>query len=461
MSKETILVVDDEEFVCSFCRDVLLGEGYNVLVASDAQGAIDAFNRNNVDLVLTDLRLPGASGIDLLSRLRSFDSDISVILITGYGSVETAVEAIKKGAYDYITKPIEVTRLKITVDRALERKRLLVENELLSKSSFYSGSFGGLVGTSPNMRRLFSVIDKAAKSNGNIIIYGESGTGKELVARSIHNNSDRKENTFVAVNCGAIPETLLESELFGHVKGAFTGAVANKYGLFEAADNGSLFFDEIGELSTAMQVKLLRTLQEKIVVPVGSTEPVKVDVRIIAATNVNLRDAVSAGHFREDLFYRLHVIPIYVPPLRERRTDIPVLIQHFLTKYNREIGKQVVGFTSASIDYLMNYNWPGNVRELENLIQRVVAMHSKDLVVPSMLTELFDCYPQFEKHAAQQDGQPPSDMKSLSELEKQHITQVLRNTKGHRTEAADILGITRRTLYKKIQEYNIDIDNLK
>ena len=369
-----ILIVDDEASMRKMLDILLTQEGYEVQTAPNAEAAMDALNLHPFDLVLSDIRMPGLSGIDLLRRLKAEDSQTEVVLMTAYASTESAIEAIKLGAFDYVTKPFQVDELVNIVRHALEKKALKEENVLLRVELSQQERFGEIVGGNPKMRQVYALIERIAPATSSVLIQGESGTGKELVAKAIHQRSLRNRHPFVAINCGGLPETLLESELFGHAKGAFTGAVATKKGLFDTASGGTLFLDEIGETSPAMQVKLLRALQEKRIRPVGGNEEHPVDARVLAATNQDLQKMVQEKRFREDLYYRVNVISIVMPPLRERREDIPLLVRFFTEKYARLWGKEVPALTQEAMRALEKYAWPGNVRELENVIERAMAL---------------------------------------------------------------------------------------
>src|SRR5581483_4119908 len=373
---EKILVVDDEQSMRDVLSIMLKRAGYTVTTASDGDEAIAHLGKEIFDLVITDLKMPKVGGLEVLKAVKASSPDTVVLVITAFASAESAVEAMKHGAYDYLTKPFQVDEVQLIIRNALERRRLSTENMLLKREMASQSSFAQIIGQSEAMQKVFDVVRKVADSKSNVLIFGESGTGKELVARAIHYNSARAPMPFVTVNCSAVPETLLESELFGHMKGSFTGAVSNKAGLFEVANGGTVFLDEIGDTSPATQVKLLRVIQEREFRRVGGTQDVKVDVRIIAATNKDLEKAVAEGTFREDLYYRLDVIPIVLPPLRLRTGDIPLLVQHFLDKFSRESGKPVPAITGEAMRALLAHEWRGNVRELENLIERVVAFSS-------------------------------------------------------------------------------------
>ncbi|MGD8716645.1 MAG: sigma-54 dependent transcriptional regulator, partial [Desulfobacterales bacterium] len=380
-----LLVVDDELSMRELLEYMLTKEGYAVTCAETGRDAIGLLERNKYDLLLCDIRLGDISGLDVLRASKNSSQDTVVILISAYATTETAVEAMNEGAYDYVPKPFDKDELMQTIAKALELKTIEHEKKILDDEVKKNVHFGLIVGNSPAMRHIYQLIRQVAKTTTNVLITGESGTGKELIARAIHQESKRSDNAFVVINCGGIPESLMESELFGHKKGAFTGATQDKKGLFEIAHKGTIFLDEIGELTLPIQVKLLRAVQEKVFKPVGGNEDISVDIRIISATNKNLEKEVIAGNFREDLFYRLNVIEIKVPPLRDRKTDLRALAQHFLEKYSREMGKEITKFSSYAIDLLNKYDFPGNIRELENLLERSVALSTTNIVLPDSL----------------------------------------------------------------------------
>lgn len=387
MSKaQSILVVDDELSMREFLDVLLSKEGYKVSVAKNGKQAVNMIEKNDFDLVLTDIRLGDITGLDVLKEAKKKNPDTVIIMISAYSTTEIAVEAMNQGAYDFVPKPFDNIELKETIQKALELKTLDQEKERSSSELKDHLHFNRIIGKSPGMQAIYKRIQQVAPTKTNVLITGESGTGKELIARAIHENSDRRDNPFVVVNCGGIPDTLIESEFFGHVRGSFTGAVADKKGLFEAANLGTIFLDEIGELSPILQVKLLRAVQETSFKPVGGTKEIEVDVRIISATNKKLEEEVIEGKFREDLFFRLNVIPIKVPPLRDRKGDVALLAQHFAEKYSQKMGKDIAKLSSYAIDFLNKYSFPGNVRELENLIERSVALSSTNIILPESLT---------------------------------------------------------------------------
>lgn len=435
-----ILIADDEPDTLDLCSKVLKKEGYEVFTAKDGLEALKMIRESAFDLLLLDIRMPGKNGMEVLEEATAIGLD--TVMITAYSSVETAVEAIKKGASDYLVKPFEASDIRSVVKKVIsQQKPLMTETNLTERTA----GFELFVGDTPAMKEVYRMIEQTAGTDCNILIEGESGTGKELVARTIHQNSARKDGPFIPINCGAMPETLLESELFGHTRGAFTGAVDAKKGLFEAATNGTLFFDEIAEMSPPLQVKLLRVLQDREIRPVGGTDLKKVNVRIVAATNKELSKEVAEGGFRDDLFYRLSVVSLKLPPLRERKDDIPALIQHFIKKYNKLYNREVSGITAQGIKSLMEYYWHGNVRELENVIERAVILEKDTLITPKNLSI------GMKGTIKPEEGH----YKNLHDLEKEHIEAVFKAVKGNKTKAAEILGIGRRTLYDKIIAYGI------
>ena len=445
----SVLVVDDEQIMQDSCSRILVKEGYNVSTADCGEAALEQCDRESYDLVLLDLKMPGMGGIKTLSRLKEMDPGITILIITGYPSIETAVRAIKLGAYDYITKPFTPDALRFAINRALERKHLIVENQHLRHQLKAKNETDVIIGQSQAMRNIYELVRRTAPTDSTVLITGESGTGKELIARAIHNYSLRDEKEFITVDCSALVETLLESELFGHVKGSFTGAIQAKYGSFELANGGTFFFDEIGNLSLDIQAKLLRVIQEKEIKPVGSERTIKVDVRIIAATNKNLRRAIAQKTFREDLYYRLNVVPIHISPLRERKEDIPLLVHHLLKKFNRKRETPITRVEPETMKLLVGHEWPGNVRELENAIERALILEDGDTLLPR-------CFPWFVERKQAKSMMATEKVYSLEELEKQHIERVLKETKGHRGQTASLLGIDRKTLYQKIKKYRLN-----
>ena len=444
-----VLIVDDEKVIRDSFSRVLQKEGYHVEAVGSGRLALERAAEESFDIVLLDLKMPGLDGMETLRELKEKDPEILSIMITGYPTIESAVQAVKLGAYDYLAKPCSPEELRIVVARAMERRKLSFENERLRRRLDASAISEPLIGESKGMRFIMELLRKVAPTDTTVLITGESGTGKEMVARAIHQLSPRKDKEFVAVDCNALVESLLESELFGHMKGSFTGAVATKHGLFELANGGTFFFDEVGNLSLNTQSKILRVIQEREIKPVGGNHRVRVDVRIIAATNRNLMEAISQKTFREDLFYRLSVVPIHLPPLRERKEDIPLLVYHFIKRYSRKRKRPVQEATPAAMELLMKYSWPGNVRELENIIERSMIMEEGERITPRSLPW------NFQHESGEETAFRSKQMASLEELEKEHIAFVLRQTEGHKSRAADILGIDRKTLYQKIQKYGL------
>lgn len=438
-----ILVVDDEAPVRDMIQKGLLQMGgYNVEVAQNGLEALEKVEKDIFDLVVTDLKMPEMDGLELLKTIKGTRPEIMVILLTAFGSIETAVEAMKFGANDYITKPVDLNELLTHVSKAQKENLLIKENRLLRSEVRKKFEFNNIIGKSKKMQEIFSLIEKVALGNSTVMIYGGSGTGKELVAKAIHYNSPRSDRPFIPFNCGAIPETLVESELFGHTKGAFTGAVQMKKGLFEEANGGTLFLDEISTILPSVQVKLLRVLQEKEVMKVGSTERTRIDVRMIAATNENLEENMKKGKFREDLFYRLHVFPIFLPDLKERKEDIPLLAYHFLEAYSKEAKKEIKGISKEAIKLLLDYQWPGNVRELENTIERAVIMTDQDHLIPSDFPrDLMEGISEMIKRGVK-------DRKSLDDIKSEYMKEVLKEVGGNKRIAAEILRVNPRTLYR-------------
>jgi DNA-binding NtrC family response regulator len=446
-----VLVVDDDEVTCNLLEEVLSREGYVVDRALNGRQAIDRGEHCPYDVVLTDIKMVGLDGMEVLRAYRQKSPQTIIIMMTAFGSIETAIQAIKEGAYDYVSKPFKLEEIKLTIYRALEQNRLLQENLLYRQELITKYKLENIVGRSPQMLQVYKTIARVAESRSTVLLVGESGTGKELVARAIHFNSLRAAKPFVAVDCGSLAETLLESELFGHVRGAFTGAITSKKGLFEEADGGTCFLDEVGDIGLAMQAKLLRVLQEHEIKRVGSTETIKIDVRTVAAANRNLEEMVAEKKFREDLFYRLNVVSIHLPPLRDRAEDIPLLAGHFLRKHATENKKPVSQISQEALDHLLLYRWPGNVRELENVIERAVTLSHHSIILPEDLPRRLRAEPA-ESPARSLPSHIP-----LSELEKLYIQKVLEETRGNKKKAADILGIDRRTLYRMAARYGLNI----
>ena len=455
---ETVLIVDDEKNYLLVLSAVLEDEGYEVLTALSGQEALDIHKTSDLDLILTDMKMPGMSGIELLESIKSIDPDLPVIMMTAHGTVDKAVEAMQKGAYSYILKPFDNDRLIIYVKKAVAMYQVVKDNRRLRDAVESQYRFGNFIAKSKLMQDVFQTIQKVAPSNATVLIEGESGTGKELAAKSIHFNSPRRDKPFIAVNCSALAENLLESELFGHEKGAFTGAVAMKKGRFELADGGTLFLDEIGELSANLQVKLLRVLQERVLERVGGIRPISVDIRVIAATNKNLKEEMINGHFREDLFYRLDVVHMVLPPLRERREDIRLLVDHFIKKYEseRKLALPVKGVDQEVDRLFYDYSWPGNVRELENLIERVMILCPADVIRVSDLPQGF----RDNVHNALHLEGIPADAplyETLAMIEKAMIERALKMADNVQAHAAAILGIGKSGLNQKIKKYDLDV----
>jgi len=453
---EKILIVDDEQSMRDVLSIMLKRAGYGVTTASDGEEAVGHIHKEIFDLVITDLRMPKMGGLDVLKTVKASSPETVVLVITAFASAESAVEAMKHGAYDYLTKPFQVDEVQLIIRNALERRRLSTENMLLKREMASQSSFSRIIGQSDAMQRVFEVIKKVADSKSNVLIGGESGTGKELVARAIHYNSSRAQMPFVTVNCSAVPETLLESELFGHMKGSFTGAVSNKAGLFEVANGGTIFLDEIGDTTPTIQVKLLRVIQEREFRRVGGTQDVKVDVRIVAATNRDLEKAVAEGAFREDLYYRLDVIPIKIPPLRMRTGDIPLLVSHFLEKFAGESGKPVPAITQEALHVLLAHEWRGNVRELENVIERVVAFSTGGSVTDA------DIRGWLHKTISPQQVVPTDlpedglDLEGLiNSIEKDLLLKALERSQWVKKRAARLLRLNTRSFRYRLEKYEI------
>jgi len=452
----SILVVDDEEIMREILDTLLAREGYHVRLASNAEEGLDMARSFPFDAAIVDVMMPGMDGLAMLEELKKLDDELPVLMVTAFASVETAITAMKRGAFDYITKPFKNDEVLVVVRNAVERRQLMAENTALRQNlQAQYQKFAGIIGRSPRMKQVFDLIIQAAPSRSTILITGESGTGKELVARAIHSNSPRADRAFVTVNSGNLPPDLLESTLFGHVKGAFTGAIYPKKGLCDLADKGSIFFDEIGNIPSDTQAKLLRVMQEREFMRLGGMETIKVDVRIIAATNCDLRQMVSEGRFREDLYYRLHVINIYLPPLRERKDDIPYLAQHFLEKYTAENGKPTLDLTADALDLMMEYDWPGNVRELENVVERAVVLSSGAHIGPDLIPEHVRSAPMFHipKFVVPPEGISFKDV--ITNVEKRLIESTLEAAGGVQKKAAELLKIKPTTLNEMIKRYEI------
>ncbi|MFH1976734.1 MAG: sigma-54 dependent transcriptional regulator [Pseudomonadota bacterium] len=458
-----ILVIDDEESMRELLDVMLSKEGYEVTCAENGRKAISLLEKKDFDLLLCDIRLGDITGIDVLRASKKKNHNTVVIMISAYASTETAIEAMNSGAYDYVPKPFDTDELKQTIANALELKTIEQEKKILDDELKKQLHFGKIIGNSPPMLHVYNLIRQVAKTKTSILITGESGTGKELIARAIHDESDRYDKPFVVINCGGIPETLMESELFGHKKGAFTGATQDKKGLFEVADKGTIFLDEIGDLSIHLQVKLLRVLQERAFKPVGGNEDISVDIRIISATNKDLEKEVIEGRFREDLFYRLNVIEIKLPPLRERKSDLRILAQHFLEKYSNEMGKEVTKLSSYAINLLNNYPFPGNIRELENLMERSVAITDTNIILPDSLAISMHKRRRFVEGVKGRRFDLNDIVKGVSldtileDLERAYIIKALEFSGGDKIKAAELLGINARSMRYRLDK--LDVDN--
>jgi two-component system, NtrC family, response regulator PilR len=456
-----ILVVDDEESMRQLLEIALGKEGHRITLAESGTKATELIDKSSYDLVISDIKMPDMSGVEVLRHIKETDPSVPVIMVTAYASAETAVEALRLGAYDYLTKPFKMEELKTNIRNALEKVRLKRENETLKRELKHKHGLDSMLGSSPPMLKLFEHIKSVAATNSTVLITGESGTGKELAARAIHVRSQRVNDQFVSINCGAVPETLLESELFGHTKGSFTGATASHKGLFEVAHKGTIFLDEIGEMSPTMQVKLLRVLQEKKIRAIGSTEEIEVDVRILAATNKDLDLGVKEGTFREDLYYRLAVIPIHLPPLRERREDIPVLAEHFLEKARRSSGKSITKIADDALERLKAYDWPGNVRELENVIERAMALEPSGMILLERLPDKVrdEQRPEAAAPLAARDELIPDSGIDFSDhvasLEKKLLTEAMDKASGVQTKAAKLLNMNLRSFRYLLQKYGL------
>ena len=454
MTARRILIVDDEESFRHMLSVILIKEGYEVETASNGDEGLRKAVASPFDQILCDIRMPHMDGLAFLQEIKRSGVEATIIVMSAYGTVDIAIEAMKLGAYDYISKPFKPDEIILILRKAEEREQLRKENQLLRKEVAREYSFENIVSKNERMRELFDIIKKVSRYKSTVLITGESGTGKELVARALHYNSDRSQKPFIAVNCGAIPENLLESELFGHAKGAFTDAIRMKKGLFEEADGGTLFLDEIGELPGQLQVKLLRVLQDGEIRRIGESNPIQIDVRIVAATVKDLQKEVNEGRFREDLFYRLNVLPLHIPPLRERREDIPLLVHHFIRKYNQAMNKNVKDLDHRAMETLMSYKWYGNVRELENTIERAIVLSEKNNIEPDNLPAEIQSYKQ-ESQADTIPDEEYSIKKASKSLEINLIKKALKKMKGNHTHAARLLEISHRALLYKIKEYGI------
>jgi DNA-binding NtrC family response regulator len=458
---ENILLVDDNQSTLDALEQIVIEKGYNCITTGTAEEALHQFLSSPADMVITDMKLPGISGLDLLKKIKEIDDTIPVIVVTAFGSVEKAVEAVKLGAFDFITKPFTVESIEIKIDKALRAKKLAQENKELALENEYlrsefASDFSEIIGTSKGVMGVFNQIEKVADANSPVLILGESGTGKELVARAIHYNSHRRDKPFVRVNCAALAQTLLESELFGHEKGAFSGAIRRKPGRFEIAQEGTIFLDEIGDVPPEVQVKLLRVLQEKEFERVGGTETLKMKARLITATNKNLTELVRENKFREDLYYRLNVVPIYLPPLRERKEDIPLLVSHFIKKYSAEAKKQITGISDSALQMLVKYDFPGNVRELENIIERAIVMSGGNILTLKDFPEsIVDGIVHDSKIKAQVGNEEVGLSYLVNDFEEKLIKKILKKNGGNISKTAKELKINRTTLRYKMEKYGL------
>ncbi len=446
----SILAVDDDVNMLAMLEKFLKRAGYTLETTSDSVKAMSMVDDKNYDIVITDIQMPRATGMDLLKRVKELQKDTMVIMITAFGSVDSAVNAMKAGAYDYVSKPFNIDEILALLERATQQRRLQREVEFLRQEVERKYSFSNIIGKSKAMQDIFALIQRLSHARSNVLITGRSGTGKELIAKALHYNSDRRAMPLVTVNCSAIPESLLESELFGHEKGAFTGAITSRRGLFETANGGTLFLDEIGDMPLGSQSKLLRVVETGEVRPVGSDEMKKVDVRVIAATHRDLKELIKHDQFREDLFYRLNVISIHVPDLKDRTEDISILVEHFMKKYGEQFGRPNIRITHEASACLIKYSWPGNVRELENIIERSIALSNGETVDVKDLPEHL-----FQMKSSDLIDDLAVDNMPLTEVEKRYIVKILQRTNWHQSKAAQILGIDRKTLYRKIKEYNL------
>jgi two-component system response regulator PilR (NtrC family) len=450
-NKGKILIVEDEKNMREVLKILLEGENYAVTSASNGLEGLSSLDKDIFDLVITDMKMPKADGFQVLKKVKEISPDTIVIMITAFGTKETAIEAMKLGAYDYINKPFNIDEIRLIVRKALDKKRLSDEITILRQKVETTYSLENIIGQSPKMQELFKVIPKIAQSNSNVLIIGESGSGKELFAAALHNLSHRKDKNFVTINCAAFPEGLLESELFGHMKGAFTGAMFNKQGLFEIADEGSVLLDEIGEMPMSLQAKLLRVIENGIFRRVGGTNDIKVDVRVISATNKDIKEEIASGRFREDLYYRLNVVPIQIPPLRERKEDIPLLIDHFLRKTSNNAKR----ITPEAMKLLMDYSWKGNVRELENIIERTALLTDKEDITPAELPSEIYGHPDEMKYVLKLPEGGIDVDKFIGEIEKRYLLQALEKANGVKTEAAKLLNLSFRSFRHRLQKYGI------
>jgi DNA-binding NtrC family response regulator len=448
--KNRILIIEDDKRLREVLKKILNREGFDVEISGDGASGIREIKKDSFDIALTDLKMPGMDGIEVLKAIKKISLQTYVIIMTAYGTIDSAVEAIKNGAFDYITKPFKTEEILIVIKKALEDIALRKKIEYLTQQVEQRYKFDNIIGKSKAMQDVFEIIRRVSKTDTTVLITGKTGTGKELVAKAIHFNSKRKEKPFVVVNSSAIPKTLLESELFGYVKGAFTGALRDKRGLFQEAHQGTLFLDEIGEIPPSVQVKLLRAIEDQIITPVGGTKGEKVDIRLLAATNHDLQEEVRKESFRSDLYYRLRVMSIHLPELKQRTEDIPLLANHFLKKYSRSLEKEVRTISKETLNLLLDYDWPGNVRELEHAVERAVLVCDSEDILPEHLP------PEIQFPEERRIRQAGEEGRSLEAMEKEYIKMILKKTGGHKSKTASILGMDRRTLYRKLKKYDID-----
>ncbi len=461
-TQSRILVVDDEESIREFFEIMLKRDGYHVFTAAHGGEALQKYRQENIDLVLSDIQMPEMSGIELLAKLKEVDSDVLIVMMTAFGSTETAIEAMKLGAYDYLQKPFKIDEIKLVIQKALETRSLQRENVQLKRELGTKYGFDNLIGAAPPMLRIYDLVKRVSHTKSSVLITGESGTGKELIARAIHFNGPLKDKPFVTVNCGAIPENLMESEMFGHKKGSFTGAIADKKGLFEVANSGTIFLDELGELPLSMQVKLLRVIQEGTFKRVGGTEDIHVEVRVISATNKNLETEVRLGRFREDLFYRLNVIQVHCPPLRERAEDIPMLANHFLEKFSLALAAPVKKISNEAMAVLKRYHYPGNVRELENIMERTVALEPGNVIFPESLPKhVVEAQPQtrtqgLDAHKIEIPSEGGIELeKIVADFERTILIKALEQAGGVKKRAARLLNISFRSMRYRVDKYGL------
>ncbi len=450
-----ILIVEDEENTLQGLVEILSEEGFKVTGVSDGESGLKEIQKNSFDLILSDLMLPGINGLEFIEEAHLYDNDLPVVIMTAHGTVRNAVKAMKKGVSDYLTKPIDIDELLLIIKKSLNEKALKKENKYLKAYIKDKYRFENIIGASGPILEVFEKVKKVAVTNSTILVRGESGTGKELIARAIHINSQRADNPFIEINCASLPDTLLESELFGHERGAFTGAIKTKKGRFELADSGTIFLDEIGEINSEVQIKLLRVLQEKVISRLGSTKGIKIDVRLIAATNRNLEKALKEGKFRDDLYYRLNVIPVFIPPLRDRTPDIPLLIEYFIQKFCKENNKENLKIPKEALDVCLNYKWPGNVRELENAIENAVVLCDDKTINPVDLPFYLRSYELSGEEFVPQADNDLDLNKQIEIAEKRIIEKALQKSNNNRTKAAKLLSVSLRTIRYKVKKYNL------